>query len=83
MTIEEIKDIMIRQLKYIAPEINFDEIRPDDNLREELDIDSIDWLNFLVAIDKETGVEIPEADYELLDTLEHTCQYIYNATPRQ
>ncbi len=82
MKIEEIKELIINELKNIAPEMNFNELQPDEILREELDIDSMDWLNFLVAIHEKTGVDIPESDYEGLDTLEHISDYVYNASLR-
>lgn len=76
MTKEEIKAIVVAKLRQIAPEVDFNTVKSTDNIREELDIDSIDWLNFLVAIDETLGISIPETDYDQLDTLEHVFDYL-------
>ncbi|MEO0332071.1 MAG: acyl carrier protein, partial [Bacteroidota bacterium] len=67
----------LRQLlRPIAPEIDMQSVNSDDNLRGELDIDSVDWLNFIVSIDEEFGIDIPEADYDKLTTLDSITQYL-------
>ncbi len=76
MTKAEINEIVVNKLRKIAPEVDFDALPETENLREELDIDSIDWLNFLVTLDEELGIAIPESDYEQLDTLEHLIDYL-------
>jgi hypothetical protein len=48
MTIQQINTEIIEHLKQVAPEVQFDMLLPDTSIREELDINSIDWLNFLV-----------------------------------
>ena len=55
-------------LAAIAPEADLDDVAPDEDLQEALDLDSMDFLNFLIAIAKSTGVEIPESDYHLVRT---------------
>jgi acyl carrier protein len=76
MTDEEIKETIVRTLAQIAPEADLDEIDPDKNMREELDIDSYDFLNLLIGLNEELGVEIPEADYEQLATLTDIIRYL-------
>lgn len=71
-----IKDTLIDILEKIAPEADFEELSPDANMREELDIDSIDYYNFIVQIDEQFGIEIPESDYQKLDTLNNAVEYI-------
>lgn len=67
----------LRQLlRPIAPEIDMQSVNSDDNLREELDIDSVDWLNFIVSIDEEFGIDIPESDYDQLTTLNSIIRYL-------
>lgn len=63
-------------LQTIAPEIEPDEIRPSRALRSQVDLDSMDWLNFLVALHEQLAVEIPEADYARLVTLDDVVNYI-------
>jgi acyl carrier protein len=69
-------DTVLRLLADIAPELDPDEIRPDVNLRDQLDLDSMDFLNFMIAIHQEFGIEIPEADYRKLYTLEGCVEYL-------
>ncbi len=67
----------LRQLlRLIAPEVDMQAVNSEDNLREELDIDSVDWLNFIVSIDEEFGIDIPEADYDQLTTLDSITHYL-------
>ncbi len=63
-------------LTAIAPEAELDELAPDDDLQEALDLDSMDFLNFLIAVAKATGVEIPEADYHLVHTYAGCRSYL-------
>jgi acyl carrier protein len=55
-------------LATIAPEADLDDVAPDEDLSDALDLDSMDFLNFLIAIGKSTGVEIPESDSHLVRT---------------
>ena len=65
----EIRTVALSVLKSIAPEIEEDELRDDRPLRNQVDLDSMDWLNFLLGLHRELKVEIPEADYANLVTL--------------
>jgi acyl carrier protein len=76
MTESEIRETALRALGEIAPEIDPRAIEPDEPFRDQLDIDSMDFLNFLVALDEELGVQIPEADYGKLDTLNRLVEYL-------
>ena len=76
MTDAEIRAIAIAVLKAIAPEIEADELRGDRPLRNQVDLDSMDWLNFLLGLNKKLGVEIPEADYARLVTLDDVVAYL-------
>jgi acyl carrier protein len=72
----EIKDAIFAGLRRIAPESDPGSLRPDQNLREALDIDSFDFLSFLVGLHEKLGVEIPEADYGQLTTLDGMIRYL-------
>lgn len=72
----EIKDAIFAGLRKIAPESEPSSLRPDQNIREALDIDSFDFLRFLVTLHEKTGVEIPEADYGRLATLDGMIRYL-------
>lgn len=72
----EIRTVALRILKSIAPEIEEDELRDDQPLRNQVDLDSMDWLNFLLGLHRELKVEIPEADYARLVTLNDVTTYL-------
>ena len=63
-------------LTTIAPEVEADDIRDDILLRDQVDLDSMDWLNFLIGIHKRLHVEIPESDYASLRTLTDVVHYV-------
>jgi acyl carrier protein len=60
----------------VAPEADATSIRGDQPLRAEVDIDSMDYLNFLVEIHRELGVDVPEADYARVATLDALVAYL-------
>lgn len=65
----------------IAPEIDLDTIDPAAELREEADLDSVDAINLIVLLDEKLGVEIPEADYDEIATLEGMIRYLEARLP--
>jgi acyl carrier protein len=69
LTRETVKTTVLRLLGEIAPEADFSRLKPDVSFRDQLDLDSMDFLNFIVALHKELKVEIPEADYPKYSTL--------------
>jgi acyl carrier protein len=76
MKSEEIRSIVLRQLSLIAPEVRTSELRLDANLREQVDLDSMDFLSLLIGVGHELGIEIPEADYGQIDTIDHLVDYL-------
>jgi acyl carrier protein len=67
---------VLAELKRIAPELEAGELAPASALREQVDLDSMDWLNFIVALHERFQVEIPESDYARLGTLEQVVAYL-------
>lgn len=63
-------------LQGIAPEVEAETLRGDRPLRDEVDLDSMDWLRFLAALHQRLGVNIPEADYQQLTTLDVLLAYL-------
>lgn len=63
-------------LQRIAPEVEVDSLRHDRPLRDEVDLDSMDWLRYIAALHQRTGVNIPEADYQLLVSLDAVVAYL-------
>jgi acyl carrier protein len=76
MSEAELKDILLDGLLKISPEADPATLRVDQNIRETLDIDSFDFLSFLIALHDRLGVEIPEADYGKLSTLDAMLRYL-------
>ena len=76
MTPEEIRAVALATLQGIAPEIEADELRGDKPLRRQVDLDSVDWLNFLLGLHGKLKVDIPEADYAKLVTLDDVVAYL-------
>jgi acyl carrier protein len=76
MSAEELKPIIFKVLGQIAPEADFGQLQPDENIQSALDIDSFDFLNLLIGLNEEIGVEIPEADYGEVSTLNGLVAYM-------
>ena len=76
MTNNEIRAAVIAGLSNIAPETDAATIDPEDDLREALDIDSLDFLNFLAGLHARLGVNVPESDYAKLLTLDGAVAYL-------
>lgn len=76
MTPEEIRTAVVAALTGVAPEADPAALAPDEPLREQLDIDSMDFLNFVIRLHQRLGVEIPEADYPRFGTLAGAIAYL-------
>jgi acyl carrier protein len=76
MTGDEIKKLVFQLLKQIAPDAEPSTLQPEENIRETLDIDSFDFLQFLVSLNEKLGIEIPEQDYGKITTLKSLFNYI-------
>ena len=76
MTRDELRATVIRVLGEIAPEADLTALHPDVGIRDQLDLDSMDALNFVVGLHAALGVEIPEADYPKLRTLDACVDYL-------
>ncbi len=83
MTKDEIRTVVLRSLGEIAPEADPATVKPDVGFRDQLDLDSMDFLNFVIALHQALGVDIPEADYPRLATLDGCVEYLARAAPRR
>jgi len=72
----EIRSRVLGIIKSVAPELEEGELRADRPLRDQIDLDSMDWLNVLVAVNEKLHVDIPEADYGKLVTLDNLVAYL-------
>ncbi len=75
MTPAKIKSIIGDVLSGIASEADLSSVKGDEDLREALDLDSMDFLNFVIALHERIGIDIPEADYPRLRTLDGAVEY--------
>ena len=76
MTDAEIRAAFLEELTRVAPDIDAADVGPDDHLQDDLDIDSMDFLNLVSALHKRLGVDIPEADYPRIATLKLATAYL-------
>lgn len=82
MNESEIRFIVINVIKHIAPDTAPESLKPDDNIRTQLEIDSFDALQIVVALDEKFGIEIPEADYGKIQTLKNITAYLLEKLSR-
>ena len=76
MTSEDIRQAVIDAVHVVAPEADFARVRQDAPLREELDIDSFDFLRVLMELQDRLGVDVPESDYAQVSTLHDMVAYL-------
>ncbi len=76
MTDSDIQKVIQEELNNIAPEADLAKVDPTADLRDAIDIDSMDFLNFITAIHHRLGIDIPEIDYPKLITLKGAGAYI-------
>lgn len=72
----EIRDGVVAELLAVAPEVDEADLVDADLLRDQVDLDSMDWLNFLVRLHQRFEVDIPESQYASLRTIDDLTSYI-------
>jgi len=82
MNRQELHDVLIAALTAVAPDVDPTAVDPGEDLADQLDIDSMDFLNIIVAVHEQTGIEIPERDYPKLSTLDGAVDYLAAAQQR-
>jgi acyl carrier protein len=76
VTAEEAREAMKAALAEVAPEADPDRLRPGEPLQDQLDLDSMDFLTFVVEIHERTGIDIPERDYPKMASPESCIAYL-------
>jgi acyl carrier protein len=76
MSPEQIRQQVLQALQSIAPEVQAAQLRSDRPLRDEVDLDSMDWLRFISAVHQRLGVNIPEIDYPQIGSLDSLLTYL-------
>ncbi len=76
MTKEECKKLVLEIIADIAPDEDLGNIKPDVRLRDQLQLDSMDFLDIVMELRKRHGIEVPEADYIHLASLDSCAEYL-------
>lgn len=76
MTRTEIQDKVVQALASVAPEVDPGAINTDIPLRDQVDLDSMDFLRFVIELHKQFGVDVPETDYQKLANLAGAVEYV-------
>ena len=84
MTKDECKKAVIAIISDIAPDEDLSNLKPDVRLRDQLQLDSMDFLDIVMELRKRHGIEVPEADYPMLASLDSCADYLtpkFNGLP--
>jgi len=76
MTKDNCKKLVIDIISDIAPDEDLSAIKPDIRLRDQLQLDSMDFLDIVMELRKRHGIEVPEADYGQLASLQSCADYL-------
>lgn len=76
MTKEDIKQIVLDIIAEIAPDEDISDVKPAERLRDQLDLDSMDFLDIVMELRKQHGIEVPEDDYPQLASLDSCANYL-------
>ena len=78
---QDLQRVVLDTLNEIAPEADLSQLDAKTSFRDQLDIDSMDQLNFVIALHRKLGVEVPERDYPKLETLSGCLDYLAARIP--
>lgn len=76
MTKDDVKQIVLDIIAEIAPDEDLSDVKPDVRLRDQLDLDSMDFLDIVMELRKQHGIEVPEDDYPQLASLDSCADYL-------
>jgi acyl carrier protein len=76
MTREEIQNAVIDIIRTVAPDEDLTHLVPSEKLREQIELDSMDFLDIVMELRKRHGVHVPESDYKELATLDGCVSYL-------
>jgi acyl carrier protein len=79
-TLEDTQRRVVAALVEIAPDLEGTDIAPDADVRQDLGLDSMDFVNLMTILSEQLGDDIPEADYSLLETVESCAAYLHGRT---
>ncbi|MDQ8186847.1 phosphopantetheine-binding protein [Pelagicoccus sp. SDUM812002] len=76
MTKDECKQVVLDIIAEIAPDEDLSDVKGEVALREQLDLDSMDFLDIVMELRKQHSIEVPEADYVQLASLDSCAEYL-------
>jgi len=76
MTADDIREAILEILSDIAPDEDLSHLKPDVPLRDQLDLDSMDFLDIVMELRKRYRIQIPEEDYPKLASMASTIEYL-------
>jgi len=76
MTRKEVRRAVVNILEDIAPDEDLSSIKDDVTLREQMDLDSMDFLDIVMELRKRFNIEVPESDYQELVSMDSCIQYL-------
>lgn len=76
MTEDQVKQIVIDIINEIAPDEDTSDLKSEVNLRDQMDLDSMDFLDIVMELRKQHSIEVPEADYPELASLDSCANYL-------
>jgi len=76
MTKDDIKKIVLEIIEEIAPDEDLSDVKADVRLRDQLDLDSMDFLDIVMELRKQHGIEVPEEEYQELASLDSSAEYL-------
>jgi acyl carrier protein len=76
MTRDEIRDVILDILEDIAPDEDLSNLKDEVSFRDQLELDSMDFLDIVMELRKRYRIQIPEEDYPALASMESTCNYL-------
>lgn len=73
---KDLRQQILEQLVEVAPDVDPEAVDPEKNFRDQFEIDSVDFLNLVLGLEKRLGVRIPEYDYPKLSSLKGAMAYL-------
>jgi acyl carrier protein len=80
MTRDDVRDAVRQSLHQVVPDADLDRLNPDADLRDELGLDSLDFLAFVEGLGERTGRRIEEDDYDQLSTVDACVDFLSRQT---
>lgn len=76
MTRADVQNKVVQALASVAPEVDSASLKMDVGLRDQVDLDSMDFLRFIIELHRQFDVDVPETDYQKLATLAGAVDYV-------